>query len=547
MPRSILVTAALPYANGPIHIGHLLEYVQADIWVRFQRLIGNTCLYVCADDAHGTPIMISARERGIPAQRLIDEMHASHLADFRAFQVDFDVFHSTHSAENLAVVQQIYARLREGGHIARRTITQAYDEAAGMFLPDRFVKGTCPRCKTPDQYGDACESCGLSYTPMDLLEPRSVLSGKPPTVRESEHLFVKLSDFEPVLRAWLESGAVQAEVWNKLIDWFDAGLQDWDVSRDAPYWGFEIPGETGKFFYVWLDAPMGYMASHRRWCDTHGGDFDATWAPGSDVELIHFIGKDIAYFHTLFWPAVLHAGGYRMPTAVYCHGFLTVNGRKMSKSRGTFISARTWLDHFDPQGLRYYIAAKLGPGINDVDLALEDFVFRVNSDLVGQVVNIASRCCAVLNKSYGNRLAESLPDEAAYREAVQARDEVAALYEERDYARAMRVISELAGKANRYIDARAPWSLAKDEHTFEEGRAVCTQSLNLYRALITLLAPVVPRLAEDSAVILRAPISWAGLDQPLLGAEIEKYKPLMMRIDKAVVEKVVEAARPKSA
>lgn len=545
MSRNILVTAALPYANGPIHIGHLVEYVQADIWVRYQKLIGNTCKYICADDAHGTPIMLSARKRGIDPQQLIDEMHASHSADFREFFVDFDIFHSTHSDENRICASKIYERLKEGGYIARKAVAQAYDEQARMFLPDRFVKGTCPKCGAHDQYGDACENCGATYAPTDLIDGRSVLTGTKPVVKDSEHLFIELAKFEDFLKGWVKDH-VQPEVANKLDEWFEAGLRDWDISREAPYWGFQIPGETDKFFYVWLDAPIGYMGSHWRWCKDHGreDEFEAAWAPGSDIELVQFLGKDIAYFHTLFWPAVLHGSGHRTPSKVYCHGFLTVDGRKMSKSRGTFIAARTWLDHLDPQALRYYLASKLAAGVDDIDLSLDDFVFRVNSDLVGKVVNIASRCAGILRKQYGNHLAASLDDDAMYAEFSGARAAVGGFYEGREYAKAIRHISGLADIANKYINDAAPWALCKDEATFEKGRAVCTQGINLFRALITMLSPVVPKLAEDAAELLQSPISWSGLDTPLLDTEIQRYKHLMNRIDKKNVDAVIEASKP---
>ncbi len=546
MSRSILVTAALPYANGPIHIGHMVEYVQADIWVRFQKLLGHECRYICADDAHGTPIMLSARKRGIDPQVLIDEMHASHSADFRDFFVDFDIFHSTHSEENEICAGKIYNRLKDAGYIKRKAVAQAYDEQAKMFLPDRFVKGTCPKCEAPDQYGDACEVCGATYAPTDLIDGRSVLTGTKPVVRDSEHLFIELGKFEEMLKGWLAEDHVQPEVRNKLEEWFESGLRDWDISREAPYWGFQIPGETDKYFYVWLDAPIGYMGSHWRWCKDNGReeDFEAAWAPGSDTELIQFIGKDIAYFHTLFWPAVLHGSGHRTPDKVWCHGFLTVDGRKMSKSRGTFIAARTWLDHLDPQALRYYIASKLGAGVDDIDLSLDDFVFRVNSDLVGKVVNIASRCAGILRKQYGNVLSDALDDDAMYAQFSDAREAVGAFYEGREYAKAIRHISGLADIANKYINDAAPWALCKDEATFEKGRAVCTQGINLFRALITMLSPVVPKLAEDAAELLQSPISWTGLDAPLLGTEIQRYKHLMNRIDKKNVDAVIEASKP---
>ena len=543
MPRKIVVTAALPYANGHIHMGHLVEYIQTDIWVRYQKLIGNDCIYVCADDAHGTPIMLRARAEGIEPQALIDAMHKSHVADFAAFGVDFDIFHSTHSDENRECARRIYTRLRDAGHITRRTIEQAYDEQAGMFLPDRFIKGTCPKCATKDQYGDSCEHCGATYGPTDLVDAVSVISGEAPVLRDSEHLFFQLGNFASMLEEWIGGDRLQPAIRNKLAEWFKAGLRDWDISRDAPYWGFEIPDEPGKYFYVWLDAPIGYMASHLAWCHENDGDFDALWAEDSEVELVHFIGKDIAYFHTLFWPATLHAAGYRKPTAVYCHGFLTVNGRKMSKSRGTFINARTWLEHVGPEYLRYYYAAKLTSGVDDIDLSLNDFVFRVNSDLVGKVVNIASRCAGILNKRYDSLLADQLHEPEMYAELAGARNEIGALFEAREYAAAIRAITALADRTNRYIDRTEPWKLVKDETTFEEGRQVCSQGLNHYRVLITLLSPVVPDLAAASAEILESPLSWQGLDAPLLNHTIQKFTPLMMRVDRKTLDAVVEASK----
>ncbi|MEW8305434.1 MAG: methionine--tRNA ligase, partial [Candidatus Thiodiazotropha sp.] len=405
--RKILITSALPYANGPIHIGHLVEYIQTDIWARFQKMRGHQCLYVCADDAHGTPIMLRARQEGIEPEALIARVAEEHKADFADFRIGFDNYHSTHSAENQACANTIYERNRDAGHIARRTITQAYDPVEQMFLPDRFIKGTCPKCGAEDQYGDNCEVCGASYSPAELKNPVSAVSGAVPEQRESDHYFFKLADFEAMLREWTGGGHVQSEVSNKLGEWFEAGLQEWDISRDAPYFGFEIPDHPGKYFYVWLDAPIGYMASFRNLCDrTEGLDFDEFWDKGSETELYHFIGKDIIYFHTLFWPAMLHGAGFRTPSAVYAHGFLTVDGAKMSKSRGTFIKARTYLDHLNPEYLRYYFAAKLGAGVDDIDLNLEDFAQRVNSDLVGKVVNIASRCAGFISKRFDGKLAD---------------------------------------------------------------------------------------------------------------------------------------------
>jgi len=542
--RQIVVTSALPYANGSIHIGHMVEYIQTDIWARFQRLRGHDCTYVCADDAHGTPIMLKARELGTTPEALIEHYSAEHQRDFGDFLVSFDNYYSTHSPENRAFAETIYTRLREGGHIATRTIRQAFDETAGLFLPDRFIKGTCPRCGATDQYGDSCEVCGATYTPNDLLDPVSVLSGEPPVTRESEHHFFRLADFADMLHEWTRSGHIQREIANKLDEWFEAGLQDWDISRDAPYWGFEIPDAPGKYFYVWLDAPIGYMASHQEWCKRNGRDFDAVWQPGSDAELYHFIGKDIAYFHTLFWPAMLHGAGYRKPDGVFCHGFLTVDGAKMSKSRGTFIRARTYLEHLDPEYLRYYFAAKLGPGVDDLDLSLDDFIQRVNSDLVGKLVNIASRCAGFITKRFDGRLAAELPDPDMYADYVIAGERIAAAYEGRDFARAMREIMELADRANAWIAERKPWELARESGREAEVQAACSQGLNLFRVLIGYLKPVLPRTAGRAEAFLRCePLDWAALEQPLLDHEIAKFKPLMTRIERSTVDTMLEAAR----
>ena len=542
--RTLLVTSALPYANGPIHIGHLVEYIQTDIWVRYQRLRGHDCLWVWADDAHGTPIMLRAREDGVSPQALIDRMKVEHERDFHDFLLAFDNFHTTHSEENRYFAELIYTRLREAGHIATRTIRQAYDPEAGMFLPDRFIKGTCPRCRTPDQYGDSCEHCGATYTPADLIEPVSVLSGKAPIEKESEHYFFRLGDFEPLLRDWTQSGRLQPGIANKLNEWFEAGLQDWDVSRDAPYWGFEIPDAPGKYFYVWLDAPIGYMASHKHYCDRTGEDFDRHWRPDSDTELYHFIGKDIAYFHTLFWPAMLHGAGFRMPSAVFCHGFLTVNGAKMSKSRGTFIKARTYLDHLQPEYLRYYFATKLGDGIEDLDLNLEDFRQRVNSDLVGKVVNIASRSAGFISKRFGGRLASELAEPDLYREFVAAGEAITVAYEGREYSRAMREIMHLADRANQYIDGHKPWILARDEARLPEVQAICSMGLNLFRVLMIYLKPVLPAVAERSEAFLRIePLRWQDLPQPLLNHEIGRFQPLLQRVEPDQIQAMIEASR----
>ncbi|WP_090254420.1 methionine--tRNA ligase [Ectothiorhodospira marina] len=542
--RNILVTSALPYANGPIHLGHLVEYIQTDIWVRFQKTRGHRCLYVCADDAHGTPIMLKARSEGITPDELIERIGQEHRQDFAGFLVNFDNYHSTHSPENRHFAELIYGRLKEKGHIARRTIRQAYDPEAGMFLPDRFIKGECPRCGAADQYGDSCEACGATYTPTDLKNPVSAISGATPVEKESEHYFFQLADFHKMLRDWTGSGSLQGEIRNKLREWFEAGLNDWDISRDAPYWGFEIPDAPGKFFYVWLDAPIGYMASFQNYCDQHGLDFNAWWNPDSDTELHHFIGKDIAYFHTLFWPAMLHGAGFRAPTAVHCHGFLTVNGQKMSKSRGTFIKASTYLEHLQPEYLRYYFAAKLGPGVDDIDLSLDDFIARVNSDLVGKVVNIASRCAGFIHKRFEGRLAETLPDADLYDRFHRAGEEIAELYERREFGQAMRVIMSLADTANQYVDEQKPWVLAKQEDTLPQVQGICTQGINLFRVLMTYLKPVLPAMAERAEAFLDVePLTWDAVAKPLTGARIKPYEPLMTRVDPEAVKALLEASK----
>ena len=542
--RKILVTSALPYANGPIHIGHLVEYIQTDIWVRFQNLRGHQCIYVCADDAHGTPIMLRAQQEGIEAAELIERIGVEHRADFAEFMVDFDNYHSTHSPENRYFSELIYQRLKEAGHIGQRVITQAYDPEKQMFLPDRFIKGECPRCSTPDQYGDACENCGATYTPTDLKNPRSVMSGAVPIEKESLHYFFKLEDFERMLKDWLKSGHVQEQMANKLNEWFKDGLREWDISRDAPYWGFEIPGAPGKYFYVWLDAPIGYMASFKQYCEREGLNFDDFWGPDSEAELYHFIGKDIAYFHTLFWPAMLHGSGFRKPSGVFCHGFLTVNGQKMSKSRGTFIKARTYLEHLRPECLRYYFAVKLNDRIDDLDLNLEDFQQRVNSDLVGKVINIASRSAGFISKRFQGCLAESLAEPGLYGEFVVAGESIAEAYENREFSRAMREIMALADKANQYIDEHKPWILAKQPDQNDQIQAVCSVGLNLFRLLMIYLKPVLPKVAQDAEAFLQVqPLTWGDIHHPLLGHSIGRFKPLMQRVDSKQIEAMVEASR----
>ncbi|NKN32115.1 methionine--tRNA ligase [Marichromatium bheemlicum] len=547
--RDILITSALPYANGPIHLGHLVEYIQTDIWARFQKMRGHNCWYVCADDAHGTPIMLRARQEGIEPETLIARISAEHQADFAAFRIGFDNYHSTHSEENRHYAGLIYARNSEAGHIERRTITQAYDPVEQMFLPDRFIKGECPKCGAADQYGDNCEACGASYSPNELKNPRSAVSGAVPEQRESDHYFFKLGDFEEMLKAWTHGGGLQTQVANKLDEWFEAGLQSWDISRDAPYFGFEIPDHPGKFFYVWLDAPIGYMASFQNLCDRLGAsqpglDFDRFWGSDSEAELYHFIGKDIVYFHALFWPAMLHGAGFRTPNAVFAHGFLTVDGQKMSKSRGTFIKARTYLDHLDPEYLRYYFAAKLGAGVDDIDLNLEDFTARVNADLVGKVVNIASRCAGFITKRFDGRLAETLAAPELFAEFAAAGERIAAAYEGREYARAVREIMALADRANQYIDEQAPWVVAKQDGREQELHGICSMGINLFRLLIGYLRPILPGTAAEAEAFLQVePLTWSALATPLLDHEIARFKPLMRRIESDQIEAMIEASK----
>ncbi len=548
-PRKLLVTSALPYASGPIHLGHLVEYIQTDIWVRFQKLIGNDCLFVCASDAHGTPIMLRARQENIEPELLVEQYRKEFIQDFAEFRIQFDNFHTTHSTENRALVEKIYRRLDERGLIYRKTILQAYDEQAGMFLPDRFVRGTCPSCGAKDQYGDNCEVCSATYTPDNLIDPVSAISGTTPVQKESEHYFFKLGAFEESLKQWISAGHVGESVRRKLDEWFQTGLRDWDISRDEPYFGFRIPDSDNKYFYVWLDAPVGYLASFLNLCESTRGkdmglDFDQYFDEKSSTELYHFIGKDIVYFHTLFWPAVLEGAGFRKPSGVFTHGFLTVNGQKMSKSRGTFIAAATYLKHLDPEYLRYYYAFKLGSGIDDIDLNLEDFVARTNSDLVGKLVNIASRNAGFITKRFAGRLADQLDDEVLYAEFVDAGERIADHYEQREFGRAMRAIMKLADSANRYIDEHKPWVLAKDETNLPKVQAICTQGLNLFRVLMIYLKPVLPgTAAKAESFLAEGEWTWIDREYPLLGATINSFSPLLTRVDPKAIEDMVEASR----
>jgi methionyl-tRNA synthetase len=541
--RRILVTSALPYANGPIHLGYLLEAIQTDIWVRFQRLRGHECHYVCADDTHGTPIMLKAQAEGVTPEALIGRVNGEHRRDLAGMLISLDNFGSTHDAENRALCERMYLALQAAGSIERRTIRQAYDAVANMFLPDRYVRGTCPVCATPDQYGDSCENCGATYSPADLKDPVSVVSGTRPVERDSEHHFFRLSAYEADLREWIGAGGVQESVARKLEEWFAQGLRDWDISRDAPYFGFEIPGAPGKYFYVWFDAPIGYLASFTQLCARTGLKFDDFFAPDSTTELHHFIGKDILYFHTLFWPAVLQGAGMRRPTAVHTHGFVTINGQKMSKSRGTFITAQRYLERFPPEYLRYYFAAKLGNGIEDLDMNLDEFAARLNSDIVGKLVNIASRCAGFIARGSAGQLGATLPDPQLFATFTAAAAPIAAAWESLDDAGAVREIMALADRANQYIDQRKPWQLAKQPDSQAEVQAVCTQGLNLFRVLMIYLAPVLPEMAAKSARFLGEPAwRWDDAQRPLLGTTILPYEALATRLDPKAVAALVEPA-----
>ena len=547
-PRKILVTCALPYANGPIHLGHMLEHIQADIWVRFQRMRGNEIYFVCADDAHGTPIMLKADQMGITPEQLIADVQKSHYADFCGFNISFDNYHSTHSEENRELSEMIYGKLKQNGFIKSRIISQLFDPEKGMFLPDRFVKGTCPKCKAAEQYGDNCEVCAATYSPTELINPRSTVSGATPVMKESEHFFFDLPSFEAMLKEWNRSGALQTEVANKMQEWFEAGLQQWDISRDAPYFGFKIPNTENKYFYVWLDAPIGYMASFKNLCDKKSGlNFDSFWHKDTDTELYHFIGKDIMYFHSLFWPAMLEGAELRKPTNIFVHGYVTVNGEKMSKSRGTFIQAATYLKHLDPECLRYYYAAKLSNRIDDLDLNLDDFVQRVNTDLVNKLVNLASRNAGFIQKRFDGKLAEKLENQALFDEFVAQSAQIAAYYENREFSKAVREIMTLTDKANKYVDDKAPWLLAKEEGREQELHQVCSMGIQLFRVLMGYLKPVLPKLAERSEAFLQAELTWGNLAQPLLNHQIAPFKALFNRLEIKQIDAMIEASKAENA
>ena len=541
--RQILVTNALPYANAALHLGHILEYTQTDVWVRFQRMRGHQCYYVSADDAHGTAIMLKADEKGISPEQHIADMRSIHEADFRDFHISVDNYHSTHSDENKHYSELIYNRLVENDHIAKREITQAFDAEKKLFLADRYIKGTCPKCKAEDQYGDNCEACGATYSPTDLINPVSVLSGTTPIEKQSTHYFFKLPEFTEFLKSWTRSGAVQTEVANKLGEWLDSGLQEWDISRDAPYFGFEIPNAPNKFFYVWLDAPIGYMASFKNLCDKENINFDQFWGADSSAELYHFIGKDIVNFHALFWPAMLTSANFRTPTKVCVHGFVTVNGKKMSKSRGTFINARCYLEHLNPEYLRYYYASKLTSSVEDIDLNLQDFIQKVNSDLVGKVVNIASRCAKFITKGNDGILSSTIADTALWQQVSGAGTVIAEHYENREFSKAIREIMAQADAANEYIAAKEPWKLNKDPSQHQQVQDICSLGINLFRLLLTYLKPVIPAMAADGEAFLNDQLSWSSIEQPLTGHQINNFTPLLQRVDKEKVDAMIEASK----
>ena len=537
--NTLLVTCALPYANGSIHLGHILEHIQADIYVRFQRMLGRQVYFVCADDQHGTPIMIKAQKLGRTPEDIIGEMENEHRRDFAGFEISYDHYYRTNSPENREISEKLYTTLRDRGYIQVKKISQLFDPEKKMFLPDRFVKGTCPKCHAEDQYGDNCECCGATYSPADLINPRSVISGATPVMQESEHYFFDLPQFDAFLKDWIASGSIPREMANKLQEWFDSGLQQWDISRDAPYFGFQIPGTENKYFYVWLDAPVGYLASFKNFMDSKGICFEDFLKQDSDSEMVHFIGKDILYFHSLFWPAMLHGAGCRVPDHLYVHGYVTVNGAKMSKSKGTFIKAATYLKHFDPECLRYYYASKMNGKIDDLDLNLPDFVARTNSDLVNKLVNLASRTAVFITRKFQGRLADTLDAPELLESFTAAKEEIAAGYQSREYSALIRKVMDLADSANRYVDEKEPWVLAKDAGRDAELQRICTTCLNLYRVLITYLSPVLPKLARDSAAFLKTDLDWNSLDRALLGTEISPFKALFKRIDMKSVEAMI--------
>ena len=538
--RKIIATSALPYANGPIHLGHLVEYLQTDIWVRSQKMAGNECLYICADDAHGTPIMLKAQELKITPEKLIDKIYKQHIKDFSDFHIEFDNYHSTHSDENKKFSEYIFNQLKEKGDIVSKTINQFYDEKAQMFLPDRYIKGECPKCHAKDQYGDSCEECGGTYLSTDIINPISTVSDTKPVTKKTDHFFFKLSSYETFLKKWISNNATQTEIKNKLNEWLSDGLVDWDITRDTPYFGFNIPGTKDKFFYVWMDAPIGYIASHKNYCEKNDKNFDEYWKSDSNCELYHFIGKDIAYFHALFWPAMLEGSGFRKPNAVYCHGFLTINGEKMSKSRGTFLNARTYLNHLNPEYLRYYFASRLADKIEDIDLNFDDFQSRVNSDLVGKIINIGSRCSKFINKDFSNELSTTFNNEKLINNCLSHLDEIINNYEGRNFSTNVRLISSMADDINKYLDEEKPWVKIKDKNNHELVQKICTDGMNLFRILIGYLKPVLPKISEKVENIMQCePINWENIKDSILSKKIQEFKPIITRIDKDSLEGMI--------
>ncbi|VFP83337.1 Methionine--tRNA ligase [Candidatus Erwinia haradaeae] len=542
--KKILVTCALPYANGSIHLGHMLEHIQADIWVRYQKICGNQVYFICADDTHGTPVMLQAKKLGISPEQLIAQSSQEHQDDFAKFNISYDNYYSTHSQENRDLSELIYTRLKNNGFIKKRMVTQLYDVDIGIFLPDRFVQGICPHCKSPDQYGDSCTICSAIYNPSELLEATSVLSGTTPVLRSSEHFFFDLPQFTSFLKTWIDSGMLQAQIVHKLYEWFNIGLQQWDISRDAPYFGFEIPDAPGKYFYVWLDAPIGYIAAFKNLCQKRKNiDFASFWKKDSDTELYHFIGKDIIYFHSLFWPAILNGSQLRTPTNLFVHGHLTVNGTKMSKSRGTFIKAKTWLQYLDSDSLRYYYASKLSSHIEDIDLNLEDFLHRVNSDIVNKIVNLAARTASFINKRFAGQLSHTIDDKKLHNTFIESSTTIGNFWNNREFNHAIREIMKLADIANRYIDQKAPWLIAKQTGRETELQEICSMGINLFYILINWLQPVVPSLTQRSEKFLNHKILWKNIEHPLLNHKINEFKTLYHRIDTKQINHLMESAK----
>ncbi|KEY91171.1 methionyl-tRNA synthetase [Candidatus Photodesmus blepharus] len=544
-PRKILVTCALPYANGSIHLGHMLEHVQADIWVRYQRLRGHIVNFICADDAHGTAIMLKAEQMGITPEEMIKAVSEEHQRDLVTFGISFDNYHSTHSSENFELLtSHIYLNLKKKGFISSRVISQLFDSKKGIFLPDRFIKGTCPNCRSTNQYGDNCDECGETYSPTELIEPKSTISGTDPIIKNSKHFFFDLPKFEAMLREWTLSGTLQSEIANKMQEWLKAGLKQWDISRDSPYFGFEIPGEEGKFFYVWIDAPVGYISSFKNLCTKREDlNFNEYWHKNSTTELYHFIGKDIVYFHSLFWPAMLEGSDFRKPNNIFVHGYLTINGMKMSKSKGTFIKANTYSRYLDPECLRYYYATKLNKHINDLDLNLEDFIQRFNSDIVNKIVNLASRNATFISKRFGGKLSANFTEKKLYNEFVASSELIAELYETREFSHLIREITTLADKANQYIDEKAPWIIAKNTDKEKELQNICSVGINLFRILMLYLKPIMPKLTARAEAFINEKLTWNCIVNPLIDHKITEFKTLFNRIDSKQVEAMIKEAK----